>query len=150
MSEVQEAANLLQDLGLGVNLWSVTSYSELARDALSMERSELMGTPAGVPYLVEALAGHQGVFVAASDYMKALPLSVDRWIPGPYTVLGTDGFGLSESRQDLRRHFEVSAEWIAYAALATRARCNLGTESEAREFADRAGLDLDKPDPRTF
>ena len=66
----------------------------------------------------QLLQGEQGVFVAASDYMKALPLSIAQWVPAPYTVLGTDGYGLSESREDLRRHFEVNAGHIAYAAIA--------------------------------
>jgi pyruvate dehydrogenase E1 component len=79
--------------------------------------------------------------------MKALPLSIGRWIPGPYTVLGTDGFGLSEGRPELRDHFEVSADWIAFAALATRARHGIGEAEDALAYARERGLDLGKVDP---
>jgi pyruvate dehydrogenase E1 component len=150
MNEVLIAADTLEELGVGVNVWSVTSYNELARDALAAERTKLMGGEAVLPYLTEALADQEGIFVAASDYMKALPLSIGRWVPGPYTVLGTDGFGLSESRADLRGHFEVSAPWITYAALATLADCDRGSAGAANDYAVSAGLDLSKADPRKF
>jgi pyruvate dehydrogenase E1 component len=150
MDEVLTAADTLEALGFGVNVWSVTSYNELARDALAAERTQLLGGEAALPYLTQVLAGVEGIFVAASDYMKALPLSVDRWVPGPYTVLGTDGFGLSESRADLRDHFEVSASWITYAALATLAGSKQGSATAAQDYAKTAGLDLAKPDPRLF
>jgi pyruvate dehydrogenase E1 component len=150
MDEVLSAADTLEARGIEVNVWSVTSYNELARDALTVERNQLLGGEPALPYLVEVLADTEGVFVAASDYMKALPLSVHRWVPGPYTVLGTDGFGLSESRADLRDHFEVSSAWITYAALATLADANQGSAKDARDYAKTAGLDLTKPDPRLF
>ena len=78
--------------------------------------------------------------MAASDYMKALPLSIARWVPGPYEVLGTDGFGLSEDRHVLREYFEVSAEWVAYTALSTLAQNNLLNADAARQFAVDQGL----------
>ena len=92
----------------------------------------------------ELLANEEGVFVAASDYMKALPLSISRWFPGEYTVLGTDGFGLSESRESLRDYFEVSREWIAFAALSTLARANRVKANAALDFARERELDLEK------
>ena len=88
--------------------------------------------------------------IAASDYMKALPLSIQRWIPGPYVVLGTDGFGLSEARAELRDHFEVSAPWIAYAALAALGRANLTGSDRAARFAAARGIALAKANPRVF
>ncbi|MFB3106292.1 MAG: pyruvate dehydrogenase (acetyl-transferring), homodimeric type, partial [Pseudomonadales bacterium] len=91
--------------------------------------------------------GERGVFVAASDYVKALPMSIAAWIPGSYTVLGTDGFGLSESREDLREYFEVSAEWITFAALSRLAQCNYLDRAQVLGFAEAASLDLTKADP---
>ena len=99
------------------------------------------------PYVEELLQGEEGVFVAASDYMKALPLSITRWLPNACTVLGTDGYGLSESREDLRDYFEVSRDWITFAALSTLARANRANVTEALSFAKEAGLDLEKATP---
>jgi pyruvate dehydrogenase E1 component len=120
------------------------------REALDAERSTLLGRNASRPWVQQLLEGEQGVFVAASDYMKALPLSIQRWIPGPYVVLGTDGFGLSEARAELRNHFEVSAKWIAYAALAALGRANLTASDAAQRFATEHALALEKPNPRSF
>ncbi len=92
------------------------------------------------------LQGEDGVFVAASDYMKALPLAIARWVPGPYTVLGTDGYGLSESREDLRRHFEVSAAYIAHAAAAALAAHRGIGRKELSDLAARWGIEAGKPD----
>ena len=153
MTEVLAAAGLLRELGHACNVWSVTSYTELARQGLAAERRALLGVAAAdtqedaEPLVSRILGGEGGVFVAASDYVKALPSSIDRWVPGPYTVLGTDGFGLSEGRPELRDYFEVSAAWIAFAALATRARHDLGDAAAARDLARAQGLDLDKVDP---
>jgi pyruvate dehydrogenase E1 component len=104
------------------------------------------GAPA-MTYVHELLAGEQGVFVAASDYMKALPLSIASWVPGPYIVLGTDGYGLSESRPDLRAYFEVSGEYIAYAALAALAEQGRLDKRELDQAAEKLGIDRSKPDP---
>ncbi|MFW6093265.1 MAG: pyruvate dehydrogenase (acetyl-transferring), homodimeric type [Pseudomonadota bacterium] len=152
MTEVLRAAELLRELGRACNVWSVTSYNELAREGLAAERRHLLacggddvGSPADEPLVARLLADEQGVFVAASDYMKALPERIGRWVPGTYTVLGTDGFGLSEGRRELRNHFEVSAEWIAYAALASGA--GEADAGRAATFARAHGLDLGRPDP---
>ena len=117
-----------------------------------MERRRLLNAgEKGEPNVVEAaLADAGGVFVAASDYMKALPSSIARWVPGPLAVLGTDGFGLSEDRAVLRDHFEVSADWIVFAALSTLAREGRRPRTMALEFAENRGLDLSKPDPAGF
>ena len=149
MSEVLRAVTLLDERGIMCNVWSVTSYNELAREAYAVERRLLLdvGERDEVPYVTQLLAGEEGVFVAASDYVKALPMSIAAWIPGPYTVLGTDGFGLSESRDDLREHFEVSAEWIAFAALSRLAQSNHLLREQALGFAKEASLDLAKADP---
>ena len=149
MTEVLAAATALEALGKRVNVWSVTSYTELARQGTAAERAQMLSAGASDerPYVETLLADEQGVFVAASDYMKALPLSIARWLPGAYTVLGTDGYGLSESREQLRRYFEVSKEWIVFAALSTLAQANQGTVGDARHYAEETGLDLAKAMP---
>ena len=149
MAEVLAAAAVLEAQGRQVSVWSVTSYTELARQGAAAERAQLLraGDEEEQPYVATLLAGEEGVFVAASDYMRALPLTIARWLPGPVAVLGTDGYGLSESRAALRAYFEVSSEWIVFAALSTLAQANRGTVDEAMAYAREAGLDLDKPMP---
>ena len=149
MSEVLRAQTLLAELGVVSNIWSVTSYNELSRQGLAAERAALLGVGdcGEQPYVAELLRGEDGVFVAASDYQKALAMSISRWVPEPYSVLGTDGFGLSEDRGVLRDYFEVSAEWIAFAALSSLAQSNRLARRVAVTFAEQAGLNLDKLDP---
>jgi len=149
MHEVLRARTLLAELDIACSVWSVTSYTELTRQALAVERAMLLeiGEAAVRSHVTELLQDEQGIFVAATDYMKALPMSISRWVPGPYTVLGTDGYGLSEARPDLRNYFEVSAEWIAFAALSTLAQNDRLDHEAAFAFARDAGLDLTKVDP---
>ena len=149
VTEVLAAAGALEELGKRVNVWSVTSYTELARQGTAAERAQMLtaGGSDERPYVEALLEGEEGVFVAASDYMKALPLSIARWFPGAYTVLGTDGYGLSESRDSLRGYFEVSRDWVVFAALSTLAQANKATVADALDYASTAGLDLDKAAP---
>ena len=149
MDETLAAAERLRAFGHRVNVWSVTSYTELARQGMAAERAQLVsaGDSDERPYVETLLEGEEGIFVAASDYMKALPLSITRWLPNACTVLGTDGYGLSESREDLRDYFEVSRDWITFAALSTLARANRANVQDALSFANEAGLDLEKTLP---
>ncbi|MCC5794951.1 MAG: pyruvate dehydrogenase (acetyl-transferring), homodimeric type [Chromatiales bacterium] len=151
MNEVLRAQELLEARGVAVNIWSVTSYNELAREALEVERRNLLGAGHTVeqPWLSRRLEGETGVFVAASDYMKALPMSIARWVPGPFVVLGTDGYGISESRPDLRRHFEVSAAYIAWAALSTLAQQGRYARDALEKDAQDLGIDAAKPPAAT-
>ena len=146
MTEVLKAAKMLREFGKQVSVWSVTSYTELHRQALKSERDELMqvGESRSVPYVQEHLQGETGVFIATTDYQRALPLLIAPWIPGKYVVLGTDGFGLSESRDALRNYFEVSADWIVFAALSALAQTHSEPSSTAKKFARKAKLDLTK------
>jgi len=124
MQEVLAAQALLAECHVPAEVWSVTSYTELYRDAIDCDahnRAHPHG-PVRVPYLRQALGPAPLPIVAASDYMKILPASIAPWLPAPMTALGTDGFGLSESRPELRRHFEVDAKSIARAALDTLRR----------------------------
>ncbi len=120
MNQVLEAQKILEEkYNIGTDVWSVTSYNEIRREALEAERFNTLHpleTPK-VPYITSLLEKEDGVFVAASDYMKALPDSVSRWFPRKLVSLGTDGFGRSESRRALRDFFEVDSRHIVYATL---------------------------------
>ena len=119
MNQVLEAQKILEEkYHVSTDVWSAPSYNELRREALHVERENLLnGKKSKVPYVTELLRNEKGVFVSASDYMKVLGDSIRQWVPGPYTVLGTDGFGRSESREALRDFFEVDAKHIVWAAL---------------------------------
>jgi len=120
LNEALKAQEILeQDYKVAADVWSVTSYKELYQDAVECERWNLLNPQkkARQPYVSSLLAKEQGVFVAASDYMKILPAAVAQWFPGPLHCLGTDGFGRSDSRERLRDFFEVDARYIVVAAL---------------------------------
>jgi pyruvate dehydrogenase E1 component len=119
MQQVLGARDILADKGIVADIWSVTSYNLLYRDAVDCEdwNRRNPGETPRVPFIAATLAGSSGLFVAASDFMKVLPASIATWIPGTLVCLGTDGFGLSESRESLREHFGISSEQIAQAVL---------------------------------
>ncbi len=120
LNEAIEAAGILEEkYGVAADVWSATSYKELYRDVIETDRWNMFhpGEKERKPYVAEVLSKEKGVFVAASDYMKVLPNVIDRWIPGRLTILGTDGFGRSDSRAALRDFFEVDARHITLAAL---------------------------------
>jgi len=125
LPEVIRAQEVLESkYNVGADVWSVTSYSELYREGHAAERWNMLHpaeTPK-VPYVTQCLADAPGVFIAASDYVKALPDSIDRWLPRPLTTLGTDGFGRSDNRTGLREFFEVDYRYVIVATLAALAR----------------------------
>jgi pyruvate dehydrogenase E1 component len=125
LNEALHAQRILaEQYGVAADVWSVTSYNELRREALSVERWNRLhpAEPARVPYIVRALEGAEGPIVAASDYMKVVADQLAPWLPGRLVTLGTDGFGRSDNREHLRRHFEINAPSIAAAALSRLAR----------------------------
>jgi len=125
LPEVIKAQEILESkYNVGADVWSVTSYSELYREGHACERWNLLhpGAPPHVPYVTSCLAAAPGVLVAASDYVKALPDSIDRWLPRPLTTLGTDGYGRSENRAGLREFFEVDYRYVIVATLGALAR----------------------------
>ena len=142
MNEVLEAQRILAErYDVAADVWSVTSYKELRRDGLEVERWNMLHPlqPPRTPYLRQCLADAPGVFVAATDYMKALPDSVARWFPRLPVSLGTDGFGRSDGRGALRDFFEVDARHIAFATLSALVRDG----SLDAAVAQRALRDLD-------
>ncbi len=110
---------LAQDWGVAADVWSVTSWTELRRDAVETEEHNLLnpGDQPRKPYIEQKLEGTEGPVVAVSDWMRAVPDLISRWVPNDYTSLGTDGFGMSDTRHALRRHFHVDAESVAVATL---------------------------------
>jgi pyruvate dehydrogenase E1 component len=125
MYEVLKAQEILKEkYGVAADVWSVTSYKELYRDANDCERWNMLhpGENIRVPFVTEKLKDAPGPFIAASDYMKVLPESLAKWVPGQLVSLGTDGFGRSENRAALRDFFEVDAKHIVLATLGALAR----------------------------
>jgi len=119
LNEVVKAQEILEDYKVAADVWSVTSYKELRRDALDIERWNMLhpSEEPKLPYITKMLKNEEGVFVASSDYVKALPDSISKWVPRNLFSLGTDGFGRSEGRKELRDFFEVDARHVALAAL---------------------------------
>ncbi len=150
LNEVRRAERILAErFSVSADVWGVTSYKLLREDALAAERQHRLSPldPPRVPYLVAALAGVEGPFIAASDSMKLLPDAIARWIPGRFIPLGTDGFGMSDTREALRRHFEVDAAHIAVAALAGLCQeGKLGADAVATAIRE-LGVDPGKIDP---
>ena len=119
MLKAQEV--LEEKYGVAADVWSVTSYKELYRDGLEKERWNMLHPSEirRVPYITECVKDVPGVFVAASDYVMALPDSISQWLPRSLVSLGTDGFGRSASRKALRDFFEVDWRYITLAVLAS-------------------------------
>jgi len=140
---------LAENYGVSSQVWSVTSYTQLCRDAQECARWNMLH-PTAEPrrsYLEQALDGEQGPFVSASDYVRALGEQLRPWIPGDYCVLGCDGMGRSETREALRRHFEVDAESIAIAALyRLHKQGDVKAETVAKAIDD-LGVDPEKKNP---
>jgi pyruvate dehydrogenase E1 component len=152
LPEVVRAQEILESqYDVGADVWSATSYSELYREGQAMERWNLLhpGEPPRVPYVAACLQDAPGVFVAASDYVKALPNAIDRWLPRPLVALGTDGYGRSESRARLRDFFEIDYRYVVVAALSALAREGEIDASIVRHAATTLGIDPDKPSPAT-
>ena len=140
---------LREQFDVAADVWSVTSYQQLRRNALAAERWNRLHPDAEqrVPYVTQTLRVSDGPIVAATDYMKAVPDMVSRWIERPYTILGTDGFGRSDTREALRIHFEVSPQQIAYAALHGLCRNGQGSPEELRAALGSLEIDPERADP---
>jgi pyruvate dehydrogenase E1 component len=149
LTEVVKAAELLEKFGVAADVWSVTSYGELYRDGNACDRWNMLhpAQKPRVPYAAECLAKTEGVIVAASDYVKALPNSIDRWLPRPIVALGTDGFGRSEGRKALRDFFEVDARFIAVGALSALSRDKQIDAKLVEKAIKDLGIDPEKTNP---
>ncbi len=140
---------LTADFGVSADVWSATSYTELRRDALACEREARLHPlePERQPWIGKVLAGRTGPFIAATDFMKIVPDQIARWMPGRFVPLGTDGFGMSDTREMLRRHFEVDGEAIALAALDALRRDGKLSAADVHGAIGKLGIDPGKRDP---
>jgi pyruvate dehydrogenase E1 component len=149
LNEVVAAQEILQKYGVAADVWSVTSYQELYRDGHACDRWNMLhpAEQPRVPYVTQCLGNAPGVFVAASDYLKVLPDSLDRWMPRRIRSLGTDGFGRSEDRRGLRDFFEVDARFVAVATLAELLKEGQVEAPLVQQAIKDLGIDTEKPDP---
>ncbi|MEM8570397.1 MAG: pyruvate dehydrogenase (acetyl-transferring), homodimeric type [Pseudomonadota bacterium] len=147
---IKAAEMLKSDFGVSADIWSATSFNELARDcqdAARWNRLNPMEDPR-VPYIAQELEGAKGPFIAATDYMKNYAEQVRAYVPGRYTVLGTDGFGRSDSRVNLRRFFEVDANHIAAAAMVDLYKEGAVTKTDLQKAMKLYEINGEKPNPR--
>jgi pyruvate dehydrogenase E1 component len=147
----EEAQRLLADeWDVGAELWSATSYKALREQALTVERHNRLhpGEEAKVPRVTELLSAAEGPTVAVTDFMKAVPDQIARWVPGPFIPLGTDGYGRSDTRANLRRHFEIDAAHIVVAVLSGLVGSGQAKAEEVSKALARYGIDAENLDPR--
>jgi pyruvate dehydrogenase E1 component len=148
LREVLKAAEWLEaDFGVAADVWSVTSFSELRRDGIECDRWNLLHPeePPRRAYVAEQLGATSGPVVAATDFIRAYPDLIRAWVAGRYSVLGTDGFGRSDTRAALRDYFGVDARFVALAAL--RGLADEGAIDPARVAAAlrQFGIAAEKP-----
>jgi pyruvate dehydrogenase E1 component len=150
LREVLAAGDLLeQQYGVPADIFSVTSFSELRKNALEIERWNLLhpAEPRRQTYIEQALTDREGPFIAATDYIKTVPDQIRQWVPGQYAVLGTDGFGRSDSRAELRRFFEVDRHYVVVAGLKALADENKIDRQTVVRAMTSFGIDPEKPNP---
>ncbi|HUZ35118.1 MAG TPA: pyruvate dehydrogenase (acetyl-transferring), homodimeric type [Streptosporangiaceae bacterium] len=135
---------LAEDWGVAADVWSATSWTELRRDALACEEWNLLhpDVEPRVPYVAQVLEGQPGPVTAVSDWMRAVPDQIARWVPAPFTSLGTDGYGFSDTRAAARRYFHVDAESITLAVLSQLARRGEVKPEALSQAVEKYRLDL--------
>ena len=151
LREAIAAADLLdKDFGVSADIWSCPSFNELARDGHEAERYNRLHPEAKSPrkpYVTQLLEGRQGPAIAATDYIRVYADQILEFVPMRYTVLGTDGFGRSDTRANLRRHFEVDRFHIAHAAIAALAAEGKMTGKDVARAIKQYKIDADTPNP---
>ena len=150
LREARAAAEILEkDYGVAADVFSVTSFNELRREALEVERWNLLhpGEQARTPYVQQLLKDREGPVIAATDYMRTVPDQIRQWVSGRYVTLGTDGYGRSDSRAALRKHFEVDRNYITVAALKSLADDGKVDKKIVIEAMKKLGVDPSKPVP---
>ena len=148
--EVIKASEMLkEDWGVESDILSATSFNELAREGEDCERWNRLnpGKEQRVPYVAQCLEGRNGPFIAATDYIRNYSDQIRKWVPGQYVVLGTDGFGRSDIRANLRRHFEVDSFSVVLASLKALADEGKIPAKKVAEAIEKYGLDSEKPNP---
>jgi pyruvate dehydrogenase E1 component len=149
LNEVLRAADMLKkEYSIPADVWSVTSYKQLYDNARETERANRLKATEKTPtYIEECVGRDKGIFIAASDYVKAIPLTVSGWFPGSFTALGTDGYGLSEDRDHLRKRFEVNANHIVWAALTNLYKEKKLDKSLLDKVKKKLQINGNEPDP---
>jgi pyruvate dehydrogenase E1 component len=150
LAEALRAQQILAErYGVAADVWSATSYKQLRNDALEADRWNMLhpDQEPRKPYVAGLFEGDQDPIIAMSDYLKVVPDQIARWLPGRLFSLGTDGFGRSETREALRRFFEIDAECVALAALHQLARRGAIDSAVARRAVDDLGIDSEKANP---
>jgi pyruvate dehydrogenase E1 component len=152
LNEARRAqAMLSEQYGIGSDVWSITSYSELFRDARACERWNRLH-PKEEPkqsYLEQVLKGVPGPFIAVSDNVRLVADQIRPWVPGPFVTLGTDGFGRSDTRSALRRHFEIDAENTVYASLCALSENGQFDKKKLAKAVKDLDINPEKADPAT-
>jgi pyruvate dehydrogenase E1 component len=152
LKDVLRAQQILAEkFAVAADVWSAPSFVQLRRDALECDRWNLLHPEAEekVPYVVTQLGTTEGPIVATTDYMRAVPEMIANWFPGRFTALGTDGFGRSDTRKALRRHFEVDAEHTAFASLYQLSKAGKFPKKDLAKAIKELGIDPAKVDPST-
>jgi pyruvate dehydrogenase E1 component len=150
LREVRKAAAILRsEFSFAVDVWSVTSFNELRREALQLTRENMLHPEdeEKLPYVTQALSSHQGPVIATTDYMKSYADQIRAYVPDSYRVLGTDGYGRSDSREKLRHFFEVDSKFIVLAALTELKARELVTTKTIKTYMKKNGISQDKANP---
>ena len=149
MQQVLKAEKILNNFGIKCEVWSATSFGGLRREAIECERWNNLNPlkKAKIPYIAKIMKNKEITTIAATDHMKAVPDMVRSWIPGKYTTLGTDGFGRSDTRENLRKYFEINDQYIAAAAISSLLREGKLTKSKAENALKTLEIDPDAPEP---
>jgi pyruvate dehydrogenase E1 component len=150
LREVQAGADLLRDdFGVAADVWSVTSFTELGRDGMEADRWSMLH-PAEEPrrsFVEQSLGGRPGPVIASTDYVRAFAEQIRPYVPAPYRVLGTDGFGRSDYRVKLRRFFEIDRHYVCVAALTALADAGEVDRDKVREAIEKYSIDTERPAP---
>jgi pyruvate dehydrogenase E1 component len=152
LREVEAAAVMLrEDYGVESDVWSLTSVNELARDGQACERWNLINSEAvqKVPYITQCLSEQDGPVILSTDYIKTYGEQLRAYVPGDFKVLGTDGFGRSDTRKKLRHFFEVDRSFVVLAALTSLAKQGKFDTAELPKVRQKLGIDANKADPTT-
>jgi len=149
MQQVLEAEKILNKIGIKCEIWSATSFGGLRREATECERWNTLNPlkKAKIPYIKKVMRNNDMTTVAATDHIKAVPDMIKRWIPGKYVTLGTDGFGRSDTRENLRKFFEINDQYIAAAAISSLLKEGKINKSKAEKALKSLDINPDAPEP---
>jgi pyruvate dehydrogenase E1 component len=151
LNEVIRASEILKnDYNIVTDIWSVTSYKKLYDNAIEIQRQNRLNNQKKKNFIQEQVGSEKGLFIAASDFVKALPLSVSKWFPGEVVALGTDGFGKSDHRDELRDHFEVDSRHIVWSTLETLKNNGKINDNTLKEAKKKLRIDADKTSPQAI